>query len=78
MYGSKALVAAVIGGFGAPAGAMLGGVALGLLETLWSGYIDSGSRDIAVFGLLALTLLLRPDGLLGVAFAAPDAGRRIR
>ena len=78
MYGFKALVAAVIGGFGAPAGAMLGGVALGLLETLWSGYIDSGSRDIAVFGLLALTLLLRPDGLLGVAFAAPDAGRRIR
>ena len=78
MYGFKALVAAVIGGFGAPAGAMLGGVALGLLETLWSGYIDSGSRDIAVFGLLALTLLLRPDGVLGVAFAAPDAGRRIR
>jgi branched-chain amino acid transport system permease protein len=67
MPGLKAFIAAVLGGIGNLAGAVLGGLLLGLLEILivalfpsWGGY-----RDALAFGLLILILLLRPTGLLG-------------
>jgi branched-chain amino acid transport system permease protein len=46
---------------------MVGGLVLGLWESLWAGYLTSGYKDVAVFGLLALTLIWRPNGLLGQA-----------
>ncbi|WP_236024750.1 branched-chain amino acid ABC transporter permease [Arenibaculum pallidiluteum] len=65
--GFKALAAAVVGGIGSVPGALLGGVLIGLLETLWTGYFDTGQKDIAIFVLLTAFLILRPDGLLGQA-----------
>jgi branched-chain amino acid transport system permease protein len=63
LLGFKALVAAVVGGLGAPGGALLGGLAVGLLETFWTAYLDGGYRDVAVFALLAAFLVLRPEQL---------------
>lgn len=66
MFGFKALTAAILGGIGVIRGAWLGGLLLGLLESLWTGYFGDPYRDAAVFGLLALVLILKPEGLLGV------------
>ncbi|WP_085582505.1 branched-chain amino acid ABC transporter permease [Thalassospira mesophila] len=66
LFGFKALTAAVLGGIGMVRGAWLGGILLGLLESLWTGYFGDPYRDAAVFGLLALVLILKPEGLLGV------------
>jgi branched-chain amino acid transport system permease protein len=71
--GLKAFTAAVFGGIGNLAGAMVGGVALGIIEALGSGYIGAltggvlGShyQDIFAFIVLILVLTLRPSGLLG-------------
>jgi branched-subunit amino acid ABC-type transport system permease component len=71
MLGLKALVAAVIGGIGSVPGAFLGGVAVALIEAVWSAYFDITARDIVVFSLLIVVFVLRPGGLLG--FAGPKA-----
>jgi branched-chain amino acid transport system permease protein len=71
--GLKAFTAAVFGGIGNLAGAMVGGVLLGLIEALGSGYIGpltgdvlgSHYQDIFAFIVLILILTLRPQGLLG-------------
>ena len=71
--GLKAFTAAVFGGIGNLAGAMVGGVMLGLIEALGAGYIGAltggilGShyQDIFAFIVLILVLTLRPSGLLG-------------
>ncbi len=71
--GLKAFTAAVFGGIGNLAGAMVGGVLLGLIEALGSGYLGTltggvlGSHyaDIFAFVVLILVLTLRPSGLLG-------------
>jgi len=65
--GLKAFVAAVLGGIGNLPGAALGGVLLGTLETLVSGYISSTYRDAIAFTVLILILLFKPSGLLGKA-----------
>jgi branched-chain amino acid transport system permease protein len=71
--GLKAFTAAVFGGIGNLAGAMVGGIALGVIEALGAGYIGAltggvlGShyQDIFAFIVLILVLTLRPSGLLG-------------
>lgn len=63
--GLKALIAALLGGFGNIYGAILGGVLLGVIETLGSLYISSAYKDIFSFGILILVLIFRPQGLLG-------------
>ena len=71
--GLKAFTAAVLGGIGNLAGAMLGGVLLGLIEAIGAGYLGDltgdflGSQytDIFAFAALILVLTLRPSGLLG-------------
>ncbi|MDT8903330.1 branched-chain amino acid ABC transporter permease [Anaeroselena agilis] len=65
MPGLKAFVAAVLGGIGILPGAMLGGVIMGVVEAMVSGFISSTFRDAAAFGILILILLFRPSGLLG-------------
>ncbi len=72
LLGFKALVAAVVGDFGSVPRAMLGGLLVALLETFWSAYSTLAYKDIAVFGLLALFLVLRPNGLLGRSAARGD------
>jgi branched-chain amino acid transport system permease protein len=63
--GLKAFVAAVLGGIGNLPGAALGGVLIGVTETLVSGYISSTYRDAIAFAVLILILLVKPSGLLG-------------
>lgn len=63
--GIKAFVAAVLGGIGSIPGAMLGGILLGIIESLSKAYISSELADAIVFGVLVLVLLVRPSGLLG-------------
>ncbi|MFC5085090.1 branched-chain amino acid ABC transporter permease [Microvirga arabica] len=70
-YGLKALIAAIIGGIGSIPGAMLGGFAVGLFETLWSAYLPIEIRDMALYAALVVFLIFRPGGLLGFKDPTP-------
>ena len=63
--GIKAFVAAVLGGIGSIPGAMLGGIILGIIESLSKAYISTNLSDAIVFGVLIIVLLVKPSGLLG-------------
>ncbi len=63
--GLKALAAAILGGIGSVPGGLVGGLAIGLFETLWSAYLPIEGRDLAVYLLLILLITLRPEGLFG-------------
>lgn len=63
--GIKAFVAAVLGGIGSVPGAMVGGIALGIIESISKAYISTELTDAIVFGVLVLVLLVKPSGLLG-------------
>ncbi len=65
MPGLKAFIAAVLGGIGIIPGAMMGGIILGVVEALVSGFLSSTFRDAAAFGILIIILLIKPTGLLG-------------
>ncbi len=65
MPGIKAFVAAVLGGIGSVPGAMVGGLLLGIIESLSKAYISTELADAIVFGVLILVLLVKPTGLLG-------------
>ena len=65
MLGLKAFVAAVLGGIGNIPGAMLGGFILGVTESLTNAYISTAFVDAIVFGILIISLLFKPAGLLG-------------
>jgi branched-chain amino acid transport system permease protein len=61
----KGVTAAVLGGFGSLPGALVGGLAIGLIESLSAGYLSSAFKDVFVFGFFVAVLLVRPQGLLG-------------
>ena len=63
--GVKAFTAAVLGGIGSLPGAMLGGILLGLAESLFAGFVSSDYKDVFAFALLVGILIFRPSGLLG-------------
>ena len=63
--GIKAFVAAVLGGIGSVPGAMLGGILLGIIESLSKAYISTNLADAIVFSVLIIVLLVKPAGLLG-------------
>lgn len=63
--GVKAFTAAVLGGIGSLPGAMLGGLVIGLIETMWSAYFSVEYKDVAAFAMLAIVLIFLPQGLLG-------------
>jgi len=65
MPGLKAFVAAVLGGIGSIPGALVGGIAIGLLETFSKAYISTNFSDAIVFAILIIILLIKPAGLLG-------------
>jgi branched-chain amino acid transport system permease protein len=63
--GLKAFPAAVLGGFGSIPGAVVGGIIIGVLETLAGFYLPAGWKDAAPYILLLAILLLKPEGLFG-------------
>ena len=73
MLGLKAFVAAVLGGIGSIPGAMIGGLAIGLIESLTKAYIGtitagtitSAFSDAIVFAILIIVLLVKPSGIMG-------------
>ena len=67
MLGLKAFVAAVLGGIGSIPGAMVGGLVLGIAESMTTGYLSGNYEDALAFALLILILIFRPDGILGKA-----------
>ncbi len=62
----KAFAAAVIGGFGSLPGAVLGGLLVGVSESLGAGYLSGSYKDIYAFILMIAVLMVRPAGLFGV------------
>lgn len=65
----NAFVVVVLGGVGSPAGALLGGLLLGVISTMTSQFIGPAFPNVMTFLILVLMLLLRPNGILGNAFA---------
>lgn len=68
-----AVIAAVIGGMGSFTGAVVGGVVLGMLQTFFQSYLPEGTlsylNDAFVFGVIAVIMVVRPQGLFDVAHA---------
>jgi branched-chain amino acid transport system permease protein len=65
MVGWKAFVSAVVGGIGSVRGAVIGGFLLGTVEIMSTAFLPSTWKDMIVFGLLLLILLIKPQGLFG-------------
>lgn len=61
----KGFAAAMLGGMGNPKGALVGGIALGLLESMTAGYLSSQYKDAAAFVVILLVLFFMPQGLFG-------------
>jgi branched-chain amino acid transport system permease protein len=61
----KGFAAAVLGGIGSPIGAVVGGLAIGVFESLGAGYISSAYKEAFAFIAIIVILLVWPDGLLG-------------
>jgi len=72
LIGIKSFAAAVLGGFGQIGGAMVGGLVLGLVETMGAFYVSSAFKDLIAYTLLIVVLLIRPDGLFGTTSRRPD------
>jgi branched-chain amino acid transport system permease protein len=62
---AKSFVIAIIGGLDNPLGVIVGGLFLGIVESLTALYIGPTYKDVISFGILVLVLILRPSGLLG-------------
>lgn len=62
----KAFAAAVVGGFGSLPGAVLGGLLVGVTESLGAGYISGNYKDVYAFLLLITVMMIKPSGILGI------------
>jgi branched-chain amino acid transport system permease protein len=65
MAGFKAMFASVIGGFGTLRGAAAGAVVLAAMEVAWSSFFSTAYRDVAVFSMIIMVLVLKPEGVFG-------------
>jgi branched-chain amino acid transport system permease protein len=65
LLGVKAFTAAVLGGIGNLRGALIGGLALGLVENYGSAIVGSQWRDVVAYVTLVVVLMFRPTGILG-------------
>jgi branched-subunit amino acid ABC-type transport system permease component len=68
------IAGAIVGGVGQPYGAMAGGLVVGLASQLVGAYSNPAYEDVVAFGILAVVLIIRPQGLLG----SPGGGVRLR
>lgn len=65
IYALSGFVAAILGGWGSSAGAVIGGLVLGIIQSLITGFMPAGYQDAIAFAILILVLYFRPGGLLG-------------
>jgi len=63
--GLKAFPAAVIGGFGSLPGALVGGLVIGVVESLAGVYLPEGFKDVAAYVVVLVMLMVKPTGLFG-------------
>ena len=63
----KSFAAAVLGGFGSIPGALVGGLIIGVIETLAGFYLPQGWKDVTPYIVLLIVLLIRPQGLFGLS-----------
>jgi branched-chain amino acid transport system permease protein len=63
--GLKAFPAAVVGGFGSLPGAIVGGLIIGVVESLSGFYLPEGFKDTAPYIVVLLMLMIKPNGLFG-------------
>jgi branched-chain amino acid transport system permease protein len=73
IYALSGFVAAVLGGWGSSTGAVVGGLALGIIQSLATGFLPAGYQDAIAYAILILVLYFRPSGLLGVRSAEGEA-----
>lgn len=64
-YGLKAFTATILGGIGNIPGAMIGGLLLGIMESLFEGFVSGAWKSVFVFLVLIAILIVRPTGLIG-------------
>jgi branched-chain amino acid transport system permease protein len=69
IWGLNGFVGAILGGWGSSGGAVIGGLALGIIQSLSTGFMPAGYQDAIAFALLILILYFRPQGLLGTTMA---------
>jgi branched-chain amino acid transport system permease protein len=67
LIGLKGFCSAILGGIGSIYGAVLGGLLIGILESLFGTHVSSGYMDAFAFVVMLLVLLIRPAGLIGQA-----------
>ncbi len=73
IYALSGFVAAVLGGWGSSTGAVVGGLALGIVQSLVTGFLPAGYQDAIAYAVLILVLYFRPSGLLGVRSAEGES-----
>ena len=65
IIGIKAFTAAVLGGIGSLPGAILGGIVLGMSESLFAGFVNTDYKDVFAFLVLVVVMIFKPTGFLG-------------
>ena len=73
VYALAGFVAAILGGWGSSAGAVVGGLALGVIQSLAVGLVPAGYQDAIAYAVLILVLYFRPTGLLGLRATEGEA-----
>jgi branched-chain amino acid transport system permease protein len=73
IYALSGFVAAILGGWGSSTGAVVGGLALGIIESLVTGFLPTGYEDAVAYAILILVLYFRPGGLLGTPSSEGEA-----
>jgi branched-chain amino acid transport system permease protein len=73
LYALSGFVAAILGGWGSSTGAVVGGLALGIIQSLATGFLPAGYQDAIAYAILILVLYFRPSGLLGTYSAEGEA-----
>ncbi|HEY5528039.1 MAG TPA: branched-chain amino acid ABC transporter permease [Thermoleophilia bacterium] len=73
IYALSGFVAAILGGWGSSSGAVVGGLALGIIESLVTGVLPTGYQDAVAYALLILLLYFRSSGLLGIPSSEGEA-----